>query len=56
MRVSVDVMRGRRVDISSGEGRIARGPVRMAVEELRVRDWWVRCVVRASWAVLSLDL
>jgi hypothetical protein len=40
--------------MSSGEGRAGRGPEKEAVREVRVRDWWVRWVVRASWAVFSL--
>lgn len=40
--------------MSSGSGMIGRGPENEAVREVRVRDWWVRCVVRASWAVFSL--
>jgi hypothetical protein len=38
----------------SGSGMIGRGPENEAAKEVRVRDWWVRCVVKASWAVLSL--
>lgn len=33
---------------------MALGPVKEAVREVRVRDWCVRWVARASWAVLSL--
>jgi hypothetical protein len=47
-------MRGRSTSISSGSGMMGRGPENDAVREVRVRDWWVRWVVRASCAVLSL--
>jgi hypothetical protein len=40
--------------MSSGEGRIARGPEREEVREVSWRDWWVKWEVRASWVVLSL--
>lgn len=50
----VDWMRGRSVSMSSSEGIMGRGPEKEAVREVRVRDWWVRCVVRASWAVFNL--
>lgn len=45
---------GRSVSISSKSGMMGRGPEKEAVREVRVRDWWVRCVVRASCAVFSL--
>jgi hypothetical protein len=51
---SVVSMRGRSTSISSGSGMMGRGPEKDAVREVRVRDWWVRWVVRASCAVLSL--
>lgn len=51
---SVDVMRGRRVSMVSRSGIMARGPEKEAVKEVSVRDWWERCVVRASCAVFSL--
>jgi hypothetical protein len=41
-------MSGRSVSISSGSGIMGRGPEKDAVRDVRVRDWWVRCVVRAS--------
>lgn len=44
----VEVMRGRRVEMVSASGRMARGPEKEAVSEVRVRDWWVKWVVRAS--------
>lgn len=45
---------GRSESISSADGIMARGPVKEAVREVRTRDWWVRWVVRESWAVLRL--
>lgn len=48
------VMRGISASIASGSGYMALGPEKDAVNEVRVRDWCVRWVARASWAVLSL--
>ena len=53
-RSSVDWMRGRRMSMSSWSSGVGRGPEKDAVREVRVRDWWVRWVVRASWAVFYL--
>jgi hypothetical protein len=46
--------RGRRESISEGSGIMARGPEKGVLREVRVRDWCVRWVVRASWVVFSL--
>lgn len=51
---SVCSTRGMSSSIASGEGIMARGPVKDAVREVRTRDWCVRWVVRESWAVLRL--
>lgn len=53
---SVDCMIGRSSSISSGSGRMANGPEKDTAMEVRVRDWCVRCVVRASWAVFNLGV
>lgn len=50
----VDWMRGRRFSMSSESRGVGRGPEKDAVREVRLRDWWVRWVVRASCAVFSL--
>jgi hypothetical protein len=47
-------MIGRSSSMSSGSGRMANGPEKDTAMDVRVRDWCVRCVVRASWAVFSL--
>lgn len=52
---NVDCISGRRVSIVSGSGMMGRGPENEAAREVKVRDWCVRWVVRASWAVLSLE-
>lgn len=44
----VDCISRRRFSISSKSGIMGRGPEKEAVSDVRVRDWWVRCVVRAS--------
>jgi hypothetical protein len=49
-------MIGRSSSISSGSGRMANGPEKDTAMEVRVRDWCVRCVVRASWAVFNLGV
>lgn len=54
-RSRVDWMSGSSVSMSSGSGIMGRGPENEAVREVRVRDWCVRCVVKASCAVLSLE-
>lgn len=51
---SVLSISGRSVSMSSRSGMIGRGPEKEAVREVSVRDWCVRCVVRASCAVFSL--
>lgn len=53
---SVDCIIGRSSSISSGSGRMANGPEKDTAIDVRVRDWCVRCVVRASWAVFSLSV
>lgn len=53
-RSSVDVMRGRRSSIASGSGAVERGEKREEERDVKVRVWWVRCVVRAECAVMSL--
>jgi len=53
---SVVCMMGRSSSMSSGSGRMANGPEKETAMEVRVRDWCVRCVVRASWAVFSLGV
>jgi len=40
--------------MSSGSSGVGRGPEKEAVRDVRVRDWCVRWVVRASWAVFNL--
>ena len=40
--------------MESRSGMMARGPEKEAETEVSVRDWWVRWLVRASHAVLSL--
>jgi hypothetical protein len=35
---------------------MANGPEKDTAIDVRVRDWCVRCVVRASWAVFSLSV
>jgi hypothetical protein len=51
----VDAMRGSKVSMVSRSGIIARGPEKEEDKEVNVRDWCVRCVVRASCAVFSLE-
>lgn len=53
-RSSVDVMSGRRASIASGSGAVERGEKREDERDVKVRVWWVRCVVRAECAVMSL--
>ena len=53
-RSRVDVMRGRRASIVSGSGAVERGEKREDERDVKVRVWWVRCVVRAECAVVSL--
>ena len=47
-------MRGRRASIASGSGAVERGEKREDERDVKVRVWWVRCVVRAECAVMSL--
>ena len=38
----------------SGSGGTATGERRVEEREVSIRVWWVRCVERESWEVLSL--